>query len=122
MLLLAIGSAPVIDKGVKPPSASKGVIKVKIGTPAYIIDNFNITIDCNINRGTQPVIFSWLRNNICVNQTTGSVSSFTIPVTNASDIDEDVYVCRAENVEGHDEMNTTIYYLINNKKEFCIIP
>ena len=97
---------------------------MKIGTPVYItnIYNFNVIIDCNINRGTQPVTLSWHHNSTLVNQTTGTASSITIPVTNAVDIDGDVYTCRAENVIGYDEMKTTIYYLINNKKEFCIIP
>ena len=105
----------------KPPSASKGVIRVKIGTPVYITDNFNVTIDCNINRGTQPITFEWFHNNAFVNhdQTTGNASSITIPVTNAADIDGDVYTCRAKNLIGFDERSTTIYYL---KKEFCIIP
>ena len=112
---------PDIDKGVKPPRASKGVVRVKIGTPVYIIDNFNVTIDCNITRGKQPVILSWLHDNTLFNQTIGTASSITIPVTNAADIDGDVYTCRAEDVIGYDEMNTTIYYL-KNKNEFCIIP
>ena len=90
----------------------------------YIFDNFNVTIDCNITSGTQPITFKWLHNNTLVNQTTRTASSITIPVTNAADIDGDVYTCRAENLKGYDEMNTTIYYLINhkNRKEFCIIP
>ena len=103
----------------KPPSASKGVVRVKIGIPVYIIDNFNVTIDCNITCGIQPITHSWLYNNKVFNGTTGNVSSITIPVTNAADIDGDVYTCRAENSIGYDEMNTTIYYL---KKKLCIIP
>ena len=94
---------------------------MKIGTPLYIIDNFNVTIDCNITSGKQPITLSWLYNNEVVNETTGNVSSITmhIPVTNAPDIDGDVYTCRAENLIGYDEMNSAIYYL---KKKSCITP
>ena len=101
-------------------SASRGVIRVKIGTPVYVTDMFNVTIDCNITEGTHPIKFNWLHNNALVNQTRGSASSITIPVANAADIDGDVYTCRANNSWGYDMVNTTIYYL--EKMEFCIIP
>ena len=86
----------------------------------YITDNFNVTIDCNINIGTQPITFNWFHNNAPVNhnQTSGNVSSITIPVTNAADIDGDFYTCIAENLIGFDLEQSTIYYL----KKFCIIP
>ena len=94
---------------------------MKIGTPVYITDNFNVTIYCNITRGIPPITLSWLHNNK-LDQARGNVSSITISVTNAADIDDDVYTCRADNSWGYDMMNTTIYYLEKRKKEFCIIP
>ena len=102
----------------KPLRAKKGVVRVKIGTPVYITDKFNVIIDCNINRGTQPITLSWFHNNQ-LDQSRGSASSITIAITNATDIDGDVYTCRAENVIGYDEMSTTVYYV---KNEFCINP
>ena len=94
---------------------------MEIGTPVYTTDNFNVTIDCSISRGTQPITFEWFHNNAPVNhdQATETASSITIQVTNAADIDGDVYTCRAKNLIGYDEMDTTIYYV---KNEFCIIP
>ena len=101
----------------KAPSANRGVIRVKIGTPVYITDMFSVTIDCNITRGTHPITLSWYHNNALVNQARGNALSITIPVTNAANIHGDNYTCRAENLLGFDMMNTTIYYL--KKTEFA---
>ena len=110
---------PHIDKGVnKPLSAKTGVIRVKIGTTVYTTDKFDIIIDCNVYKGIPPITFHWYHNNI-LDQSRGNVSSITIPVTDAADIDRDVYTCKAENAIGCDVMNTTIYYV---KNKFCIIP
>ena len=91
---------------------------MKIGTPVYIIDKFNVTIDCNVYRGAHPIKFSWFLNNT-LDQSRGNVPSITITVTNAADVHGDDYTCKAENHRGFDSVNTTISYV---KNLFCIAP
>ena len=76
---------------------------VKIGTPVYVADGFNVTIDCNILTGTPPVNISWFRNGQ-PDPSRGNVTS--ISVTDAND--NDTFTCRTDNNIGFDVENTTI--------------
>ena len=102
----------------KPPLVENGVIRVKIGTPTvYIIDNFNVTIDCKISSGIPPMNITWFRNNQ-LDQSRGDAPSITVTVTNAKDIDGDVFTCKVENESGYDSQDTHIRNVKNN----CIMP
>ena len=78
-------------------------VKVKIGSPVYVVDGFDVTIVCNIVNGTRPITIMWLHNGV-VDPTRGNVS--TITVTNYND--GDVFTCIAENDVGFDMKITTI--------------
>ena len=104
--LCLIGVPPDIQEGPfvpPPPSVPPGDIEVQIGSDAYVIDGFDITIVCNILTGIRPITIMWLCNGVA-DPTRGNVS--TITVTNYNDGDE--YTCRAENDVGFDEESTTI--------------
>ena len=79
-------------------------MRVNIGTPVYVHNGFNVTIDCNIVNGTPPITIQWFRNG-SPDPTRGNVS--TIITTNASN--GDVLMCRADNIEGFDSEITVIY-------------
>ena len=104
--LYLIGKPPDIDQGSfvpQPVEIANGTMRVKIGTPVYVADGFNVIIDCNISYGTLPINFTWFRNG-SLYPTEGNVS--TITITDASD--GDVFTCRADNIIGFDMKNTTI--------------
>ena len=86
----------------KPDNFTKGNKRVNIGTDVYVVEGYNVTIDCNIASGTTPVTFSWLRTG---NEFRGNDT--TIIITDA--IYGDVITCRANNSIGFDEENTTIH-------------
>ena len=97
---------PVIDEGSHVPRPSvitSGSKTVKIGTPVYFHDGFDVIINCNIINGTSPITIQWFRNG-SPDTTRGNVS--TITVTDASN--GDVFKCRAGNVKGFDTEFTTI--------------
>ena len=107
LLYLDILDPPVIDKGSfvpKPSVITRGNKRVKIGTPVYVHDGFDVKIDCNTVNGTPPINITWFRNGSPY-PTRGSVS--TITITDASN--DDIFKCRAENIIGFDTENTTIY-------------
>ena len=98
---------PDIDKGSHVPRPSvitRGNKTVKIGTPVYVHDGFDVIIDCNIVNGTPPITIQWFRNG-SPDLTRGNVS--TITITNASN--GDVFKCRADNIKGFDTENTVIH-------------
>ena len=104
-LFLYTLAPPVIDKGVfvpRPSDITRGNKRVKVGTPVYVYDGYDIIIDCNIVNGTPPITITWFYNGIS-NATIGS----TITIIDASD--GDVFECRADNIAGFDTENTTIY-------------
>ena len=107
MLYLHILDPPVIDEGqfIPKPSVIKRENKrVKIGTPVYVHSGFDVTIDCNIVKGTPPINITWFRNG-SPDPTRGTVS--TITITDAHD--GDVFKCKADNIHGFDTEHTTIH-------------
>ena len=99
-------------------SVERGVIRVNIGTPVFIIDKFNVTIDCNTNTETPPKLFSWFHNNK-PDQYRGNESSITIAVPNAADINGDNYTCKVENHDGSVYSSTTTFFA-PRQSNFCI--
>ena len=98
---------PEIDEGSHIPTPSvitTGNKRVKIGTPVYVHDGFDVTIDCNIVNGTPPITIQWFRNG-SPDPSRGNVS--TITITDASN--GDVFKCRADNVEGFDTESTVTH-------------
>ena len=106
----------MIDKGSCVPQPSvitRGNKRVKIGTPVYVHTGYDVIIDCNIVNGTPPITIQWFRNG-SPDSTRGNVS--TITITDASN--GDTFKCRADNVIGYDNEDTSIYveygkYVVN---------
>ena len=101
-----LGDPPDIDEGPfipLPPTLPPGDRTVKINTPAYIVDGFNLTLVCNIASGTRPITIMWLRDRQLYpaggNNSVITVSDYT---------DGEAFTCRAENVVGFDMENTTV--------------
>ena len=109
MYIYAIG--PYIEQSLQPPSVQKGVIRVKIGAPAYLIHGFNVTIVCNVTRGFPPITIRWLHNG----QPDQSRLNSSIAIVNDAD-DGDVFTCMAVNSVGYDKKDTRVYFA----HHFCI--
>ena len=102
---------PDIDEGSHVPRPfvfSLGNKRVKIGTPVYIFDGYNVTIVCNIVSGTLPIAIQWYHNT-SLHSTGGSSSVANLTITNGRD--GDFWQCRASNPYGIDIENTTIHVL-----------
>ena len=84
----------------RPDTITEGNKRVKIGSPAYVRQGYNVTIDCNAS-GTPPISIAWGYNEEII---AGDVN--TITITDAED--GDVVTCRADNNIGFDEERTTI--------------
>ena len=100
---------PYIDEGSflpRPSVITRGNKTVTIGTPVYVYNGFDVTIDCNIVNGTPPITIQWFRNG-SPDPTRGNVS--TITITDASN--GDVFKCRADNIIGFDAESTVIYVI-----------
>ena len=101
----------IIETSTQPPSVQKGIIRVKVGAPVYIIHGFNVTIVCNVIYGEPPITIKWLRNG----QLDESRMNMSTTLVNDAE-DGDVFTCRAENEFGYDKKDTQIYFA----HEFCI--
>ena len=93
---------------------TKGTKRVKIGSPVYVRDGFDVIIDCNIVNGTPPINIQWFHNGSHY-PTRGNISN-NITITNASN--GDVFKCRADNNIGFDTENSTIHVFGKS----CISP
>ena len=89
-------------KDSKPDNITKGDKRVRIGTDAYVVDGYNVTIDCNIDSGTTPITYSWLLNGTDFR---GNVTTITITDATYGDI----ITCRANNSIGFDNESTIIH-------------
>ena len=101
----------------QPVSVENGVMRVKIGTTAYIVDGFHVQIVCDATTTTEsPAIIrlSWLRNGE-LDEARGNASMITVTDAN----DGDVFTCTANNTLTHNRKDTEILF-VNNHKQFCI--
>ena len=86
----------------RPLVFTRGSKRVKIGTPVYVYDVYDVKIDCNIVNGTPPVHIRWYRNGIYYRYG-GNILTITAPSNG------DRYRCRANTQESVDIEETTIY-------------
>ena len=103
--IFLLGDVPDIDEGPVVPRLNETTQenkRVKIGTDVYVVNGYNVTIDCNIASGTPPITFSWF-----LNETKFRGNESTITITDATY--GDVIICRADNSIGFDGKSTTIH-------------
>ena len=101
-----LGNPPGIDEGPfipLPDTVIPGDVTVKIGSPVYVVDGFDVIINCSILTGTPPVTIIWLRNGV-LDSSLGSATSITID----DYMDGDMFTCRADNNVGYDNETSTI--------------
>ena len=63
--ILHLPDPPEIDKGShvpKPSVITKGIKRVKIGTPVYVYRGYDVIIDCKVVNGTPPIYITWFHN------------------------------------------------------------
>ena len=107
--MFLLGNPPDIDEGPlieKPTNITEENKRVTIGSPVYVHEGYNVTIDCTTVSGTPPITFRWFRNGTLI---AGDVNNITITDVNNSD----VITCRADNNVGFDEEDTTIIVIGN---------
>ena len=101
-----LGDPPDIDEGPPMPKTKKLIkkdVEVKIGTPVYLVDGYDVTIICDVLTGTRPITIMWFRNGV-PDPTRGNVSNITV----IDAADGDVFTCMAENNIGFDMKYTLI--------------
>ena len=103
---LLLGDPPDIDEGSfvsRPHIVTNENKEVKIGSPVYVLEGFNVTINCELVGGTPPINIEWFRNG---SPYLTRENDSTITLTNSSN--GDVFRCRADNSIGFDIESTTI--------------
>ena len=111
-----IGSVIVFDEDVSQPiSVENGVMRVTIGSTAFIVDGLTVQIVCNATSmvNEHSVTISWHRNGEH-DQTRGNVTMIIVTDANHGD----VFTCVAENGLGNNNRKTTKIIFAN--KHFCI--
>ena len=98
----------------QPVSVENGVMRVRIGSTAYIVDGLTVQIVCNATSvfSEYPITISWFHNEE-LDQTRGNVTKIT--VTNANH--NDTFTCVAENGFECNRKETKIIFV---NKQFCI--
>ena len=108
-------SVIIFDEDVsQPTSVENGVMRVRIGSTAYIVDGLTAHIVCNATSvsSEHPVTISWLYNGK-PDPTRGNVKMITVTDDNHGD----VFTCVAENGFENNRKETKII-IVN--KQFCI--
>ena len=98
----------------QPVCVENRMIRVRIGTTAFIFDGLIVQIVCNATSvySGHPITISWLHNGEH-DQTRGNVTTITVTDTNHGD----VFTCVAENVFGSNRKDTEIIFV---HEYFCI--
>ena len=107
----------IFDEDVSQPvSVENRVMRVKIGSTAYIVDGFTVQIVCNatgvLQLGEYPATISWFYNGE-PDQTKRNVTMITVTNGNHNDI----FTCVAENVFVSTRKETKIIFV---NEQFCI--
>ena len=110
-------SAIIFDEDASQPvSVENRVMRVRIGSTAYIIDGLTVQVVCNATGVLQlseyPITISWLYNGE-PDPTRGNVTKITVNNTTHGDI----FTCVAENEFGSNRKETEIIFV---NKQFCI--
>ena len=95
----------------QPVSVERGIMRVRIGTTAYIVDGYTVEIVCEVFSDVVPITFMWLRNGEPFGEDTS-----LIRVTDANH--EDIFTCRAKNAVTSEEKDTQIIFV--HRSDFCI--
>ena len=92
----------------QPVSIENRMIRVRIGTTAFIFGGLTVQIVCNATSvySGHPIIFNWFRNGEH-DQTRENMT--TITVTDANH--DDVFTCVAKNVFGSNSKDTRIIFV-----------
>ena len=98
----------------QPVSVENGMIRVRIGTTAFIFDGLTVQIVCNAPSmyGGNPITISWLHNGKH-DQARGNVTMITVTDANHGD----VFTCVAKDVFGSNREDTNIIFV---HEYFCI--
>ena len=107
---IAVDTEPVIGGGQcvpQPEVIPTTDTTVMIGSSAYIVDGYDLTVTCNVTSGTPPVNISWYRNGV-LDSSKQNMPNITIPNMDFTKDNGAVYTCRAENVTGYDEEFTSV--------------
>ena len=104
LFYVCIVHPPNILEGSGTLVVSRDRNRAKIGTNINVFKGTDFILICKIIGGTRPINITWFRNGL-PDPTRGNVS--TITITDARN--NEVFQCRASNIEGFDTENTTIY-------------
>ena len=78
---IAVDTEPVIGGGQcvpQPEVIPTTDTTVMIGSSAYIVDGYDLTVTCNVTSGTSPVNISWYRNGV-LDSSKQNMPNITIP-------------------------------------------
>ena len=80
---------------------------VMIGSPAYIIHGYDLTITCSVVGGLSPISISWYRDGK-LDTSRGNTSTVKISSIRINKDNGVVYTCRADNDRGYVEEFTKV--------------
>lgn len=80
---------------------------VMIGSPAYIIHGYDLTITCTVVGGSSPITISWYRDGE-LDRSKGNMSTVKIASVKFHEDNGVVYTCRADNNGGYVEEFTKV--------------
>ena len=105
--LFLVGVPPDIDEGKhieRPTNITEGNKTVKIGSPVYVLNGYNVTIICTTVNGTPPISIMWELNGESIDGDANN--NYSITITNPNNTD--IITCRAHNNIGSDDEHTKI--------------
>ena len=109
--MFCVGIITFDEDASQPVSVENGVMRVRIGTTAYIVNGYTVEIVCNAFSNEIPLPIMWSRNG---KPFKGDTS--LIIVTDAKH--EDIFTCRAKNSVTSKEKSTKIIFV--RRSHFCI--
>ena len=111
MYVFCVGIILFDEDASQPVSVENGVMRVRIGTTAYIVDGYTVEIVCKVSSDVATITIIWLRNGEPFGEDTSLIT-----VTDASH--EDTFTCRVKNAVTSKEKDTQIIFV--HRSNFCI--